>query len=137
MQRKTGVLVAALTLLALTVSVVAATSNAHFVGTPTFTVSGNTVTASGKVAGLGQVEVITVTVSGDAACVNPGSKKPQAENKQTFSGSADVPVQNGKANFSVLLTATFQPTCTGPMTIEWSNLSITVTAVDGTFLTYP
>ncbi len=36
----------------------------------------NTATASGKVAGLGQVEVITVTVTGDAACVNPGSKKP-------------------------------------------------------------
>jgi hypothetical protein len=118
-------------------SVVSATSNAHFVGTPQLSSSGNTATASGKVAGLGQVEVITVTVSGDAACVNPGSKKPQAGNKQTFSSSADVPVQNGKAIFSVQLTASFQPTCTGPMTIEWSNLSVTVTAIDGTFLTYP
>jgi len=137
MIRKVGVSLGALIVLALTVSMVAATSNAHFVGTPQLTSSGNTATASGKVAGLGQVEVITVTVQGDAACINPGSKKPQAANKQTVSGSADVPVQNGKAVFSVPLTATFQPTCTGPMTIEWSNLSITVTAVDGTFLTYP
>ena len=137
MSRKFGVLVAALTMLALTVSIVAATSNAHFVGTPQLSSSGNTATASGKVAGLGQVEVITVTVSGDAACVNPGSKKPQAGNKQTVSASADVPVQNGKAIFSVPLTATFQPTCTGPMTIQWSNLSITVTAIDGTHLTFP
>jgi hypothetical protein len=137
MIRKTGVALAALIMLAMTVSMVAATSNAHFVGTPKLTVSGNTATASGKVAGLGQVEVITVTVSGDAACVNPGSKKPSADNKDEFSATADVPVQNGKANFSVLLTATFQPSCTGPMTIEWSNLSIIVTAIDGTFLTFP
>ena len=84
--------------------------------------SGNTAIASGKVAGLGQVEVITVNVSGDAACINPGKQEAQADNKQSVSASADVPVQNGKANFSVTLTATFQPTCTGPMTIEWSNL---------------
>ena len=64
MIRKVGVSLAALITLALTVSMVAATSNAHFVGTPTLTVSGNTAIASGKVAGLGQVEVITVNVSG-------------------------------------------------------------------------
>jgi hypothetical protein len=137
MGRKIVVTLAALAMLALTLSIATATSNAHFVGTPQLSSSGNTATASGKVAGLGQVEVITVTVSGDAACVNPGSKKPQAANKQTFSGSAEVPVQNGKANFSVDLIATFQPTCSGPMSIEWSNLSVTVTAIDGTFLTYP
>ena len=49
-----------------------AVSNAHFVGTPTLSRSGNTLTVSGKVAGLGDVEVITVTVSADAQCVNPG-----------------------------------------------------------------
>ena len=111
-----------------------AVSNAHFVGTPTATRSGNTLTVAGKVAGLGQVEEITVTVSADAQCVNPGANKPKAANKQSISTTADVPVQNGKAIFSFDLTATFQPDCTPPMTVEFSNVVVTVTADDGTFL---
>ena len=114
-----------------------AVSNAHFVGTPTISTTGDTAFFTGKVAGLGNVEEITVTVTGDAQCVNPGSQKPQAGNKQTFTGTENVPVQNGKATFSLSLDATFSPDCAPPMTVVWSNLSITVTAVDGTFLTYP
>jgi hypothetical protein len=113
-----------------------AVSNAHFVGNPTASRSGNTLTVSGKVAGLGQVEVITVTVSADAQCVNPGSNKPKASNKQSISSTADVPVQNGKAIFSLDLTATFQPDCTPPMTVEFSNVVVTVTAADGTNLRF-
>jgi hypothetical protein len=113
-----------------------AVSNAHFVGNPTASRSGNTLTVSGKVAGLGQVEVITVTVSADAQCVNPGSNKPKASNKQSISSTENVPVQNGKANFSLDLTATFQPDCTPPMTVEFSNVVVTVTAVDGTNLQF-
>lgn len=137
MTRKIGILVAVLTAWALTVSIVAAVSNAHFVGTPTITESGNTVTVAGKVAGLGDVEEITVTVDGDAACINPGTKHPKASNKESFSDTENIPVQNGKANFSVTLTATFTPDCTPPMTVDWSNVSVTVTASDGTFLQYP
>jgi hypothetical protein len=111
-----------------------AVSNAHFVGTPTATRSGNTLTVSGKVAGLGDVDVITVTISADGQCVNPGSNKPKAGNKQSFSSSEDEPVQNGKALFSSDLTATFQPDCTPPMTVVFSNVVVTVTAADGTFL---
>lgn len=137
MIRKSGIAIAALMMWALTMAAVAAVSNAHFVGTPSLTSSGNTATASGKVAGLGNVETIHVEVSGDAACINPGSKHPKAANKESFSSFEDVPVQNGKANFSVDLIATFQPDCTPPMSVAWSNLSVTVTAADGTFLQYP
>jgi len=137
MLRKSGIGFAVLVALALTVSIVAA-GNAHFVGTPSLTTSGNTLSASGKVAGLGNIDQITVTVSGEAACINPGSKKPQAANKQTVSADGDFPVQNGKANFQVSATATFQPDCTPPMTVQWSNLSIVVTDPAGTVLaTYP
>jgi hypothetical protein len=115
---------------------VAGVTGAHFVGSPTISISGNTVTAAGKVAGLGAVEQIHVTLSGDAACINPGSHKPQAANKESFSASGDFPVQNGKALFSLDLTATFQPDCTPPMTVVWSNISITVTA-PGVILTAP
>ena len=137
MLRKTGIGLTAVFAVVLTTALVAAVSNAHFVGTPTITESGNTVTASGKVAGLGDVEEITVTVEGDAACINPGTKHPKAANKENFSDTENVPVQNGKALFSLTLTATFQPNCSPPMTVDWSNVSITVTADDGTFLQYP
>jgi len=137
MLRKTGIGLTAMLAVVLATTLVAAVSNAHFVGTPTLTSSGTTATASGKVAGLGNVEQIHVTVSGDAACINPGSKHPKAANKESFSAEGDFPVQNGKANFSISLTATFQPDCTPPMTVVWSNLSVTVTADDGTFLQFP
>jgi hypothetical protein len=116
--------------------VLAGVTGAHFVGNPTITISGNTLTVSGKVAGLGAVEQINVTVSADVACVNPGSNKPKAENKQSVGAGGQFPVQNGKAEFSLTATATFQPTCSGPMTLEWSNVVIHVTA-PGVDLTYP
>ena len=137
MLRKAGIGSTAVLAVVLTTAVVAAVSNAHFVGTPQIRESGNTVTASGKVAGLGDVDEITVTVDGDAACINPGAKHPKAANKESFSDTDVVPVQNGKALFSVTLTATFQPNCSPPMTVDWSNVSVTVTADDGTFLRFP
>ena len=134
MTRKIGIVVAVFTAMALTVSIVAA-GNAHFVGDPTVTVSGNTVTITGKVAGLGNVPQIHAEFTADAQCVNPGSNKPKAANKQSVGGGGDFPVQNGKANFSISGTAVFQPDCTPPMTLVFSNIVLTVTAADGTNLT--
>jgi hypothetical protein len=136
MIRKTGIGFAVVVMLIVTYAAVAAVSNAHFVGTPTYTISGNTLTVSGKVAGLGDVDEITVTVDADAACINPGSKHPKAANKESFSSVGHIPVQNGKANFSQDVTATFSPDCSPPMTVVWSNIVVTVTADDGTFLQY-
>jgi hypothetical protein len=99
--------------------------NAHFVGTPKAGTSGSTLTASGKVAGLGDESQIHVVVAAQAACVNRGQNFPQAANKQTFSSAGDFPVQNGKANFSLSVTATFQPKCSPPMTVVWVPGSIT------------
>ncbi len=100
MFRKVGILIAVFAALVVIVSTVAA-GNAHFVGTPQLSASGNVATASGKVAGLGNIDQIQVTVSGDAACVNRGNKNPDADNKDTFSASGTFPVQNGKALFSL------------------------------------
>jgi hypothetical protein len=111
---------------ALTFAVVAQAGNPHFVGSPTASLSGNTLTVTGKVAGLGNEPFIRVVVSADAQCVNPGSKKPAADNKEAFSAGGNFPVQNGKADFSVNLTATLQPNCSGPMTIEYSNVTVEV-----------
>jgi hypothetical protein len=117
-------------------SALAGVKGAHFVGDPSIIESGATLSTSGKVAGLGAVEQIHVTVSADAACINPGNNHPQAGNKESFSASGDFPVQNGRAEFSLDLTAAFQPDCTPPMTVDWSNIVITVTA-PGVLLTFP
>jgi hypothetical protein len=96
----------------------------HFVGDPVFVVSGNTVCVTGKEAGLGGETQIHVVLQFDAECINPGSQKPQAGNKESFSAEGTFPVQNGKANFSLCATATFQPDCTPPMSLRISTLQV-------------
>ena len=106
--------------------------NPHFVGNTKIEEDGNTLVVSGKIAGLGNEEQIHVEVMATAECINPGGQNPQAANKETVSAEGDFPVQNGKAQFELTLEAIFQPDCTPPMTLEWSDVTITA---DG--LTYP
>lgn len=115
-------------LLGLGVTAVAVAGSPHFIKSATkATVDGNTVTVSGKLAGLGNEAQVHVVLSGDAACVNPGGNKPQAANKQSFNAEGDFPVQNGKAEFTLTMTATFQPDCSPPMSVVWSNLKVEAT----------
>jgi hypothetical protein len=100
--------------------------NAHFVGTPTATRSGNSLTVSGKVAGLGNIPDIFVEISAQAACLNRGENFPQAANKQSFSADGRFPVQTGKADFILTLTATFQPKCSPPMRIVFGPVTVNV-----------
>ena len=87
--------------------------------------SGSTLTVSGKEAGLGDEDQITVQVSATVACVNRGDHNPEAANKQTFGAGADVPVQNGKANYTVTVPINFQPKCSPPMTLVVLNGTVT------------
>lgn len=96
----------------------------HFVGAITVTRQGNSITVSGKEAGLGNETQVHIEVTADAQCVNPGGNEPQAENKESFTVGGDFPVQNGKALFSLTLTATFQPDCTPPMTVVFTNVVV-------------
>jgi hypothetical protein len=98
----------------------------HFVGTPTITRSGDAITVTGKVAGLGSETQINVAVTADVACVNPGNNEPKAENKGATIAQGTFPVQNGKANFSVTGTGTTSPDCSPPMTLRYSNVVVTV-----------
>jgi hypothetical protein len=101
--------------------------NPHFVGTPTFTTSGNTVTVTAKEAGLGDEAQIVVVLSGTADCINGGGNHPEAANKTSFSTSTVVPVQNGKADYSITATAVFDPACSPPMTVQFTSLIVTDT----------
>jgi hypothetical protein len=99
----------------------------HFVGTPTFTISGNTLTVHAKEAGLGDEAQIVAVLSGTAECINGGGHNPSAANKTSFSATSTVPVQNGKADYTISVTATFSPSCSPPMTVEFTAATLTDT----------
>jgi hypothetical protein len=115
-----------------------------FAGSPHFTTvdvtrSDNSITVSGKEAGLGNETQVHIEVTAEAQCINPGSHHPKAANKESLAAGGDFPVQNGKANFELTLTATFQPDCSPPMTVVFTNIVVCDTshdvckAVNGTF----
>jgi hypothetical protein len=120
-----------------TVAAPAWAGSPHFVdSTVTASRSGDTLTVSGKEAGLGDETQITVEASTTAACLNPGQQFPQAANKETVTASADVPVQNGKAYFSLDLVAVFQPHCSPPMSVVFGDVTVT-DATNGITVTLP
>lgn len=100
----------------------------HFVGTPTVTRSGDSLTISGKEAGLGSETQVTIQVSAQAACLNRGENFPQAANRKTFTAQGTFPVQNGKALFELTLTATFSPKCAPPMRVVFGDVTVQDTA---------
>ena len=89
--------------------------------------TGNTLAVSGKEAGLGDEAQVHIVVSATALCINGGGNHPKAVNKESLSSAGDFPVQNGKANFSLSLTATFQPPCDPPMTVEFEDVTVSDT----------
>jgi hypothetical protein len=87
-----------------------------------------------KEARLGDEAQIDVTLAADAVCINNGSNQPKAVNKIGVTTSETVDVdQTGKANYTVDATATFQPSCSPPMTVEFSNITVTDTSNDITW----
>ena len=99
----------------------------HFVGAVSATRTGNSLTVSGKEAGLGNEEQVHIVLSATAACVNKGEKNPGAANKHSVSAEKNEPVQNGQANFSLTVTATFKPECAPPMTVQFTNVTVSDT----------
>ena len=103
--------------------------NPHF-NEVTVTRDGNSLVVSGKETGLGNETQVHIEVSAEAQCINPGTRHPKAANKESVSASGDFPVQNGKAEFELTLTATFQPDCTPPMTVVFTNVEVCDTEHD-------
>ena len=100
-----------------------------FAGSPHFTTcsateSGNTLSAEGKIAGLGAESQVHIVLMDDAACINPGGQDPKAANKETVTAEGTFPIQNGKALFSLDATAVLSPPCSPPMTLDLSNISV-------------
>lgn len=118
---------------ALAGSAIAVAGSAHFIRSATsVTRSGDSLVANFKVAGLGDENQVRVVLSADAQCVNGGSNKPKAGNKQSFDAQGNFPVQNGQAEGTLTLTATFQPSCSPPMTVSYSNVRLEAYDTNGT-----
>jgi len=120
-------LTAALTLVLLAaVAAPALAGSPHFVDDKvTLSQDGATLTVAFKEAGLGGEDQVHVVLTATAECVNPGGNKPQAANKQTLTAEGSFPVQNGSASGSLSLTASFQPPCSPPMTVAFSDIVLT------------
>jgi hypothetical protein len=119
------------------VSICAFASSTVWAGSPHFvddTVqisrTDNTLTVSGKEAGLGDEDQVHIVLTATALCINGGGKHPKAVNKESVSKEGTFPVQNGKANFSLTATATFSPSCSPPMTVEFTDVTLTDTTND-------
>ena len=111
------------------VGAIAAISAVAFAGSPHFvtadaTRSDNTLTVTFKEAGLGNEPQVHIVLSATALCINNGGKHPKAVNKASVSASDDFPVQNGKAEGELSVTATFQPECSPPMTVAFTDVTL-------------
>ena len=80
-----------------------------------------------------------VVLSATALCINGGGNHPKAVNKESVSAAGDFPVQNGKADWTLSVTAVFSPSCSPPMTVAFTDISVTDTTsgitlnIPGTF----
>jgi hypothetical protein len=99
----------------------------HFVGDVTVTRADNTITVMGKEAGLGNEAQVHIVLTATAQCINSGGHHPKAANKTSVSAGSDFPVQNGMADFMLSATASFQPDCSPPMTVEFTDVTVTDT----------
>jgi hypothetical protein len=122
--KKRYVVVAALVGAIAALSAVAYAGSPHFV-TADATRTDNTLTVTFKEAGLGNEPQVHIVLSATALCINNGGKHPKAVNKESVSAADDFPVQNGKAEGSLSVTATFQPECTPPMTVAFNDVTLT------------
>jgi hypothetical protein len=107
-------------------------SGAHF-NNVTITIDGNTITAEGREAGLGNVDQVHIVLSATALCINGGGRHPRAVNKTGVAAGGDFPVQNGHADFWLSGTATFEPSCSPPMTVQFTDITVTDTTSGVTY----
>ena len=121
--KKRFVVAAALVGAIVAISAVAFAASPHFV-TADATRSDNTLTVTFKEAGLGNEPQVHIVLSATALCINNGGKHPKAVNKASVSAADDFPVQNGKAEGSLSVTATFQPECSPPMTVAFTDVTL-------------
>jgi hypothetical protein len=128
-----GVAVAVLLALGL-MSQAALANSPHFVGTPTATLSGNTLTVNFKAAGLGTGDYADFSLTGSldvfSRCYNKGGNKPQADNKQetiSVSEFGSFPVRGGQTTGSFSISAGSTLDCPGNQVVRIESVSYDLT----------
>ena len=108
--------------------------NPHFIGTPSGTVSGNTLTVNFKAAGLGTGDYADFTLTGSvevfSRCYNRGGNKPQADNKQetlAVNQTGTFPVRGGQTTGSFTVTPLSTLTCPGNQVVVIESVSFDLT----------
>jgi hypothetical protein len=123
-------------------STAALAANPHIVGTPSDSVSGNTLTLSASVAGLGNVPSATFdldgTVNVSSRCYTKSGNKPQAANKQEMidvDQSVTFPVRNGRTNATFTVTPLSTLDCPGGQHVVIESITYSlVLSFEGTTL---
>ena len=121
-------------------STLASADSPHFIGSPSATVSGNSLTVKFKAAGLGNGPYadfsLTGTVDVFSRCYNHGGNKPQADNKQetiAVNQTQSFPVSHGQTTGSFTVTPLSTLTCPGNqiVVIESVSFDLTLTGPGG------
>jgi hypothetical protein len=123
-------------------STAALAANPHIVGSPSDSVSGNTLTLSASVAGLGNVPSATFdldgTVNVSSRCYTKSGNKPQAANKQEMidvDQSVTFPVRNGRTNATFTVTPLSTLDCPGGQHVVIESITYSlVLSFEGTTL---
>ena len=122
-------------LLAVVVAAIAAPvalgASAHWVTGPSVTVSGNTLTVSGKAAGLGNTSQttdfsLTGSVNVSSRCYTKSGNKPQAANKQesiSVDQSGTFDIKNGTVTPTFTVTPLSTLTCPGGQHVVIESIS--------------
>lgn len=133
MKRIIGVLISALCIVFVLGSSAQAASP-HVIGVATATVSGNSLTVTADVAGLGSVSTATFSLSGtvdvNSRCYTKSGNKPQAANKQEtvmVDSTATFDVRNGRTNATFTITPLSTLTCPGGQHVVIESFSYNLT----------
>ena len=139
--RATAVLAGLLSLLVF--SAVAVAASPHFIGTPTATVTDDSLTVTFKAAGLGNAAGATFNLTGNvevfSRCYNRGGNKPQADNKQetlAVNQTQTFPVRNGQTTGSFTVTPHSTLTCPGNQVVVIESVDYSDLVLSGEGLTF-
>ena len=121
----------------------AAAGNPHVVKGPAVSVSGNTLTITASIAGLGNVPSASFTLTGTvdvfSQCYNKGGHNPAADNKEetvAVNESGTFPVRNGRTNVSFAVSPLSTLDCPGNQVVRIESVSWDLTLA-GEGLTIP
>ena len=124
------VLLAAMALAVVGFAAPAQAANPHVVRGPDVSVSGNSLTITASIAGLGNVPSADFALEGTvevfSRCYNKGGNKPQADNKQETINVTEFgtfPVRNGRTNVSFTVSPLSPLSCPGKQVVVIESLT--------------